>query len=147
MVSHAYLVYSNPSQVNYWRSCKRISGDFVKHLMSVFSAMFRLCRPLLELKTYDRYFRQLQELSDTVAEATWEGSVIEAIEEHEAHATELGAKINTNKARQRYLEFLAKSQGEGTLDEEEESCILCKCDFERGYITQWCVLAPYNCYF
>lgn len=115
--------------------------------MSAFSTVLGLCRPLLELKKYDRYFRQLQELSDTVAEAVWEGSVVEAIQEHDAHAIELGAKINTNKARQRYLEFLAKSQGEGALDGEEESCILCKCDFERGYITQWCVLTPNHCYF
>ena len=46
-------------------------------------------------------------------------------------------KVNTGKARHRYLEHLAKSQGEGTMDSEEETCILCKCNFERGYITQW----------
>ena len=90
-------------------------------------------------KTCQRYFRQLQELSDTVAEATWEGSVTEAIAKAEIERADLDVKINTGRARQRYLEHLAKSQEEGTLDEDEECCILCKCEFTRGYITQWCV--------
>ena len=85
----------------------------------------------------DRYFRQLQELSDTVAEAEWEGAVEVAIQKHEGDTAELEVKIKTGRARQRYLEHLAKSQEEGTLDDEEEACILCKCEFERGYITQW----------
>ncbi|KAI0697783.1 SNF2 family N-terminal domain-containing protein [Cytidiella melzeri] len=82
------------------------------------------------------YFRQLQEISDTVAEAEWEGSADVALAKLESDHTELEVKINTNRARQRYLEHLAKAQGDGDLDEEEEACILCKCDFTRGYITQ-----------
>ena len=86
-----------------------------------------------------RYFRQLQELSDTVADAVWDGSVEAAIQENNAEAASLEVKIATGKTRQRYLDYLAKSQGEGGM-EEEEACILCKCEFERGYITQWYVV-------
>jgi E3 ubiquitin-protein ligase SHPRH len=94
----------------------------------------------VRLKKVRRYFRQLQELSDTVAEAEWEGSIEIAIQRNEGDTVDLEVKIKTGRARQRYLEHLAKSQEEGTLDEEEEACILCKCEFERGYITQWYVL-------
>ncbi|KIP06910.1 hypothetical protein PHLGIDRAFT_72023 [Phlebiopsis gigantea 11061_1 CR5-6] len=85
-----------------------------------------------------QYFRQLQELSDTVAEAAWEGSVVDAIEQNNAQVEELEAQVKTGRARQRYLEHLANSQHDGNFDEEDESCVLCKCDFEKGYITQWC---------
>ncbi len=61
------------------------------------------------------------------------------LKQQKADQAELEIKINTNRARQRYLEHLAKAQGEGTLDEDEEACILCKCEFTRGYITQWYV--------
>lgn len=83
-----------------------------------------------------QYFRQLQEVSDTVADIEWEGHVSEAIQQNEEETNKLDVKINTGRARQRYLDHLAKSQDEGTLDSEEESCILCKCEFKRGYITQ-----------
>ncbi|GJE89122.1 hypothetical protein PsYK624_052160 [Phanerochaete sordida] len=83
-----------------------------------------------------QYFRQLQEVSDTVADIEWEGQIAEAIERNVYETEELDVNVNTGKARQRYLEHLAKSQGEGTMDSDEESCILCKCEFERGYITQ-----------
>ncbi|KAH9916397.1 SNF2 family N-terminal domain-containing protein [Epithele typhae] len=69
------------------------------------------------------YFRQLQEISDTVAEAEIEGPLLDT-------------KINTARARQRYMDNLSKSHEDGTLDEDDKSCILCKCDFVRGYITQ-----------
>jgi E3 ubiquitin-protein ligase SHPRH len=63
--------------------------------------------------------------------------------QHQADLTELEVKINTNRARQRYLEHLAKAQGEGNVDEDEGTCILCKCEFTRGYITQWYVSQLY----
>lgn len=88
-------------------------------------------------KSVSRYFRQLQELSDTVTEAEWEGSLFEATAKAEQERGELDVKINAGKARQRYLDHLAKAQGNGALDEDEECCILCKCEFTRGYITQW----------
>lgn len=85
------------------------------------------------------YFRQLQEISDTVAEVEWEGSAAHALQEHETDKVEVEAKINTARARHRYLEHLARSQEAGTLDDEEGACILCRCEFSVGYITQWCV--------
>ncbi|KAH9943662.1 SNF2 family N-terminal domain-containing protein [Amylocystis lapponica] len=82
------------------------------------------------------YFRQLQEISDTVAEADWEGDVRDAITTAQAEQNELDAKINTGKARQRYLDHLAKSQEEGIVDEDDRCCVLCGNEFTRGYITQ-----------
>ncbi|CAL1697614.1 unnamed protein product [Somion occarium] len=82
------------------------------------------------------YFRQLQELSDTVAEAEWEGTLAEAIARAQLERTVLEVRIVTGRARQRYLDNLAKSQEEGATSEDDECCILCKCEFSRGYITQ-----------
>ncbi|CCM02285.1 uncharacterized protein FIBRA_04372 [Fibroporia radiculosa] len=81
------------------------------------------------------YFRQLQEISDTVAEAAWEGDVADAIVNIHTENRDLETKINTNRARQRYLDYLAKSQEEGTVDEDERCCVLCRSEFTRGYIT------------
>ena len=87
------------------------------------------------------YFRQLQEISDTVVEPTWDGRVTDAIATGERQRNELDAKINTGRARLRYLDYLVKAEnGDGVADQdtaEERTCILCKCDFTRGYITQW----------
>ncbi|KAG1857719.1 SNF2 family N-terminal domain-containing protein [Suillus subalutaceus] len=82
------------------------------------------------------YFRQLQEISDTVTEVLWEGPVVLAMEECAAERMELEGKINTSRARQRYLNHLAKNKEEGITDEDDEACILCRCDFKRGFITQ-----------
>ena len=57
------------------------------------------------------------------------------MEECEAERRELEDRINTSRARQRYLEHLANK--DGFSDEEDEACILCRCDFKRGFITQW----------
>jgi E3 ubiquitin-protein ligase SHPRH len=83
------------------------------------------------------YFRQLQEISDSVAEVTWESTVDAALQESAAEQNELEAKINTSRARQRYLEHIAQNKEEGDDDEDEKCCILCRCEFVRGYITQW----------
>ncbi|KAG1750477.1 SNF2 family N-terminal domain-containing protein [Suillus paluster] len=83
------------------------------------------------------YFRQLQEISDTVTEAVWDGTIALAMEECAAERIELEGKINTSRARQRYLNHLAKNKEEGVIDEDDEACILCRCDFKRGFITQW----------
>ncbi|KAG6852711.1 hypothetical protein C0991_009638 [Blastosporella zonata] len=82
------------------------------------------------------YFRQLQEISDTVAEVEWEGSVVDALLEATTEKDELDTEINKSRARHRYLDNLAKKKGDGLLDEEDESCILCRCEFIRGFITQ-----------
>ncbi|KAI9061801.1 hypothetical protein FKP32DRAFT_1594010 [Trametes sanguinea] len=81
------------------------------------------------------YFRQLQEISDTVAEPAWEGDIKDAIKGIRDQQTVLETKINTARARQRYMDNLSKSHEEGTMDEDDKTCILCKCEFVRGYIT------------
>jgi E3 ubiquitin-protein ligase SHPRH len=48
---------------------------------------------------------------------------------------ELEGNINTNRARQRFLDHLAKNKEDGATDEDDECCILCRCSFTRGYIT------------
>jgi E3 ubiquitin-protein ligase SHPRH len=83
------------------------------------------------------YFRQLQEISDSVAEVTWESTIDVALQESAAERNELEAKINTSRARHRYLEHLAQNKEDGDEDEDEGTCILCRCDFVRGFITQW----------
>lgn len=91
--------------------------------------------------TYYSYFRQLQEISDTVVEPTWEGHITDAIAFGQTQQKELEAKLNTGRARLRYLDNLVMAEnGEGATDQgaaEERMCILCKCEFTRGYITQW----------
>ncbi|KIK98364.1 hypothetical protein PAXRUDRAFT_9577 [Paxillus rubicundulus Ve08.2h10] len=81
------------------------------------------------------YFRHLQEISDTVAEVVWEGGLVNAMTATESERVELGDKIKTVRARQRYLDNLSKNK-EGTMDDDDESCILCQCGFTRGFITQ-----------
>jgi E3 ubiquitin-protein ligase SHPRH len=83
------------------------------------------------------YFRQLQEISDSVTEITWETTLADALTDSTTERKELEAKINTTRARQRYLEHLAKNKDDGVVDEDEDCCILCRCDFTRGFITQW----------
>lgn len=83
------------------------------------------------------YFRQLQEISDSVMEVVLEKSVEETLEDCKAEQADLDAKINTKRARQRYLEHLEKNREDKVVDEDEEGCILCRCEFARGFITQW----------
>lgn len=75
---------------------------------------------------FSRYFRQLQEISDSVAEAEWEGTVEDNIEDARILQEQLGTKVNTLRARQRYLKNLSRSQEEEDEDEEEKACILCR---------------------
>lgn len=85
------------------------------------------------------YFRQLQEISDSVVAATWEGSVEMAIQQSIIERDTLDAKINTNRARYRYMLHLEKKRERDQVDEDEDTCILCRTEFTRGYITQWYV--------
>ena len=73
-------------------------------------------------------------------EATWENSVDEALANITREQADLQKKIDTGRARQRYLEHLSQSHNEEEVKEEERCCVLCRCEFVRGYITQWCVL-------
>ena len=88
------------------------------------------------------YFRQLQEISDSVVEVEWDQASIEiALQECLAEKTELELKINATRARQRYLENLSQVNDDEDSD-DDQACILCRCDFIRGFITHWQV--PYN---
>lgn len=83
------------------------------------------------------YFRQLQEISDSVADVEWEEETVgDAIAACAAQTAELAAKINTDRARHRYLENLVDKDNVVDYDDEDQaSCILCRCDFTRGFIT------------
>lgn len=65
---------------------------------------------------------------------TLEGS----IQACEAEETEIDKKVQTAEARQRYLQNLTSSSDD-TIDAQEDSCILCRCEFVRGFMTQWLV--------
>ena len=78
----------------------------------------------LELATFrkvfnDRiqYFKQLQELSDTVMEVEWDGDVRNAIQSYKAEEDSLITTINRKRAQARHLESLAKDQADGELEE------------------------------
>lgn len=90
------------------------------------------------------YFRQLQEISDSVVAAAWEGNVDVAIQQCIQERAILDARINTNRARHRYMLHLAKRREQGQVDEDEETCILCRTDFIRGFITPWYVLVQFS---
>jgi E3 ubiquitin-protein ligase SHPRH len=87
------------------------------------------------------YFRQLQEISDSVVDIELDKPLEQSLEDSEREAQGFLNKINTTRARQRYLDHLAndrgKSLGDGDSDEDENCCILCRCEFKRGFITQW----------
>ncbi|KAJ3983056.1 SNF2 family N-terminal domain-containing protein [Lentinula detonsa] len=102
-------------------------------LMDKVSAELALFRKAFNQRVL--YFRQLQEISDSVAEAEFDGSRQDALDETENETKNLEAKIIATRAHQRYLDHLVKSNEEDGLDEDEKCCILCRCDFERGFIT------------
>ncbi|KAK0216540.1 SNF2 family N-terminal domain-containing protein [Armillaria nabsnona] len=79
------------------------------------------------------YFRQLQEISDSVTQVTWEKTFDEAVQECEAEKATLEDRLKTSRARQRYLDNLAKDRDEAK--DIDDECVLCGCDFERGFIT------------
>ncbi|KAF8630101.1 hypothetical protein AX17_005497 [Amanita inopinata Kibby_2008] len=82
------------------------------------------------------YFRQLQEISDSVTAEAWDTTLDEAIQQCFLDRAALDTKVNTNRARYRYMLHLARKREQGEVDEDEETCILCRCDFTRGFITQ-----------
>ena len=84
------------------------------------------------------YFRQLQEISDSVTDAEWEeATVAMALQASLTERTILETKMNTTQAQQRYLDNLVNNHDELDRDEDDRTCILCRCQFTRGYITQW----------
>ncbi|RDX45998.1 hypothetical protein OH76DRAFT_1407336 [Lentinus brumalis] len=122
---------------------KALAQDAVAKLRSLIAGQGKLIERLQNDLAHLRrafneriaYFRQLQEISDTVAEAEWEGTLADALHNLRQQQAELETKINAARARLRYMDNLSKSHEEGSLDEDDKTCILCKCDFVRGYIT------------
>lgn len=83
------------------------------------------------------YFRQLQEISDSVVDVEWDQPSIEvALQDCFTEKSGLELKINTARARQRYLENLSQIKDDEDSD-DDQTCILCRCDFVRGFITHW----------
>ncbi|EJD53059.1 hypothetical protein AURDEDRAFT_180640 [Auricularia subglabra TFB-10046 SS5] len=82
-----------------------------------------------------QYFRQLQELSDTVAEVEWEGNLADELEELEADVNKLDGDIRTTAARLRYLQHMAEQEQEDEPDEDRHCCILCGNEFSQGLMT------------
>ncbi|KAG8900823.1 hypothetical protein FRB99_005746 [Tulasnella sp. 403] len=78
------------------------------------------------------YFRQLQELSDTVAEIDLgELSLAEAIEENRDALIKLQDSIRAKTSRQRFLEYISDEPRES---EEDRECAICNCDFQTGFL-------------
>ncbi|KAG8965698.1 hypothetical protein FRC00_003173 [Tulasnella sp. 408] len=79
------------------------------------------------------YFRQLQELSDSVAEIVLVDQTLqEALEENEDQIRRLEDSVRTKGARQRFLQYIAKKSED--MGEEDKECGICSCDFETGYL-------------
>lgn len=67
----------------------------------------------------------------------WEGDLQDALVSCLQEERDAETKAKAGKARQRYLTNLAQDQESGDRDEDDAACILCKCEFTRGYVTQW----------
>lgn len=90
------------------------------------------------------YFRQLQEISDSVNQAKWEGSIDDVIRDEVDKQEALDVKIRAGRSKQKYLSNLVQGKDD---DDAEETCTLCKCEFVRGFITSWFVLESYSRFF
>ena len=64
-----------------------------------------------------QYFKQLQELSDTVVEVEWDGDVRDAIQSSKTEEDNLITAINRKRAQGKHLQSLAKDQADGELEE------------------------------
>ncbi|KAG9045395.1 hypothetical protein FS837_006386 [Tulasnella sp. UAMH 9824] len=79
------------------------------------------------------YFRQLQELSDSVAEIVLEDQTLEkTLEQNSAEIQQLENSIRTKSARQRFLRYIAQKPED--VVREDQECGICCCDFETGYL-------------
>ncbi|KAF8576626.1 hypothetical protein K439DRAFT_1366726 [Ramaria rubella] len=120
----------------------QIAKDEATRLRSVITEQSKAMEKLeLELASFrkvfnDRiqYFKQLQELSDTVVEVECKGDVWEAINSSKKEEESLMITINRKRAQARHLQSLAKDQEEGEL-EEAKDCVLCRSPFLVGLIT------------
>ncbi|KAI9509909.1 SNF2 family N-terminal domain-containing protein [Russula earlei] len=91
------------------------------------------------------YFRQLQEISDSVGEAQRHDvdDVGLALQRNHLAQAELERRIITGRARQRYLTHLSEERT--SQDDGDECCILCRVGFLSGYITQCAHVFCENC--
>ena len=79
-----------------------------------------------------RYFRQLQAINDSVAPIQLESEAAEEALDHCIQELSAVEKVlNTRQARQRYLNSMLGADEE---EDDERSCVLCKCEFEKGVI-------------
>ncbi|KAI6007072.1 SNF2 family N-terminal domain-containing protein [Pisolithus albus] len=122
---------------------KVIAGDGVKTMRGLIasqtSLMDKLDADLQQIrKTFNErimYFRQLQDISDSVIDVEWEGDIRDAMNTCDTEYEDLGRKIATGRARQRYLDNLGRTEDGGPIDEDDRTCVLCRCDFSQGFIT------------
>lgn len=78
----------------------------------------------------------MQQLSDSVVDVEWEGNVLDAINEVVEEVQQFDDTIKRDAARYRYLDYMAQTK-DFQSEEEDKLCILCRCEFKRGFITQW----------
>lgn len=88
------------------------------------------------------YFRQLQEISDSVMDVDWDGTLQKAMQDCVLERAALETDLQRLKARQRYLGTLTSEKKDKEKDgdnqeDEDQTCVLCRCDFVRGFITHW----------
>jgi E3 ubiquitin-protein ligase SHPRH len=93
------------------------------------------------------YFRQLQEISDSVTDVVWEEATIAmALQASLGERTTLETKMNMTRARQRYLDNLVNNHDKLESDEDDRACILCRYDF-TGFIALLGMFFYSNLYF
>jgi len=68
------------------------------------------------------YFRQLQEISDTVVDVVWDGDIRNAIVSSTEEENTLSQSINLKRGQSRHLLNISKDQDGG--DTEEGKCII-----------------------
>ncbi|KZS95380.1 hypothetical protein SISNIDRAFT_408473 [Sistotremastrum niveocremeum HHB9708] len=73
------------------------------------------------------YFRQLQEISDSVAEVLWEGTLDAAVQECLAALDKCRTDKTAKVQKLKFLESLAS-------DAEEDQCIICTDTYQSGWI-------------
>ncbi|PPQ99586.1 hypothetical protein CVT24_005165 [Panaeolus cyanescens] len=82
------------------------------------------------------YFRQLQEISDSVMDVDWDGTLQKAMQDTILERAAVESDLKRLRARQRYLGTLTSDKKDDESQEDEDkTCVLCRCDFVRGFIT------------
>jgi E3 ubiquitin-protein ligase SHPRH len=82
------------------------------------------------------YFRQLQEVSDSVAETTHEGLTLhEALDACKKEIDQTSVEMTSKKNHMKYLESLAAADEE----DDSEQCIICTDSYKSGWIFDWYV--------